>query len=223
MNDFMQPIIFNPTSAKERDKLLKFVAKLERERGKERMENGTRQPFPYGDIDAAIAYYRDNVKDGGRFGRTFEVMVRYYLTGRIEPVHPQGAGDVRFGRNSCEVKSSAGTLTPYIYTSPEDVQALYDSDCTTLARARYIIYAPFPETVNLQTVGVVRVYTQTRFLQAAEKSGNLVIRSKQGLFGLGLKQFYQSNRQTEKWLDALDSVPSISLNDFFTRYTSKEG
>lgn len=219
----MEPIIFNPVDKNEREKVLKFLARLESERGKEHLASGQRQPFPYGNIDAAIAYYRDNVKDGGRYGRTLEVMVRYYLTGRIEPVHPQGAGDVCFGGNSCEVKSAAGTLTPYIYTSPEDVQALYSNkNVLTMSRAKYVIYAPFPETVSLQNVGIVRVYTQIRFLQAAEKCGNLTIRSKQGLFGLGLKQFYQSNKQTERWLDALDDVPSVSLNDFFTRYANKE-
>lgn len=218
----MDTIIFNPTSAEEREKMLKFIARLESERGKERLASGQRQPFPYADIYAAIDYYTNNTKDGGRHGRALEVMVRYYLTGRIEPVHPQGAGDVCYGGYSCEVKSSAGTLTPYAYSTPEDVQALYNSDVPTMARARYIVYAPFPETVSLQTVGIVRVYTQTRFFQAAEKCGNLTIRSKQGLFGLGLKQFYQSNKQTERWLDALDDVPSISLNEFFTRYAKKE-
>ena len=92
-----------------------------------------------------------------------------------------------------------------------------------MSRAKYVIYAPFPETVSLQNVGIVRVYTQFRFLQAAEMCGNLTIRNKQGLFGLGLKQFYQSNKQTERWRDALDSVPSISLTDFFNRYSKEEG
>ena len=217
-----EPIIINPVSTQEREKILRFLAKLESERGKERAKNGQRQPFPYGNIDAAIAYYINNTKDGGRHGRALEVMVRYYLTGRIEPVHPQGAGDVCYGGYSCEVKSSAGTLTPYAYSTPEDVRALYNSDVPTMARARYIVYAPFPEMVSLQTIGIIRVYTQARFLQAAEKCDNLTIRSKQGLFGLGLKQFYQSNKQTERWLDALDDVPSISLNEFFTRYAKKE-
>lgn len=217
------PIIFNPMNTVERDKLLKFIAKLEHERGQERLASGQRQPFPYNSIDAAIAYYTGNNRDGGRFGRALEVMVRYYLTGRIEPVHPQGAGDVYFGGYSCEVKSSAGTLTPYMYSTPEDVQALYNSDVPTMARARYIVYTPFPETISLQNVGIVRVYTQRRFLQAAEMCGNLIIRNKQGLFGLGLKQFYQSNKQTERWLDALDDVPSVSLDEFFTRYVKKEG
>lgn len=215
-------IIFNPISKKERDTILKCIAKIESARGKERAKNGERQPFPYNDIDAAVLYYTQNLKDGGRYGRALEVMVRYYLTGKIEPVHPQGAGDVRYGGNTLEVKSSAGTLTPYVYQSPEDVQALYNDDSiATMARARYVIYTPFPETVSLQTVGIVRVYTQFQFLKAAEKCGNLTIRSKQGLFGLGLKQFYQSNRQTERWLDALDSVPSVTLNDFFNRYSSR--
>lgn len=216
-----EPIIFNPANSQERDKLLRFIAKMESQRGKEQLENGSRQPFPYGDIDAAIAYYRDNIKDGGRFGRSYEVMVRYYLTGRIEPVHPQGAGDVSWGKSTCEVKSSAGTLTPYIYASPDDIKTLYDSNTLTLARARYIIYSPFPETVNLLSVGASRVYTQRRFLQAAEQSNNLVIRSKSGLYGLGLKQFYQSNRQVERWLDALDAVPSVSLADFSARYNQE--
>lgn len=221
--DNITPIIFNPIDAVEREKVLKFLTALEHERGQERLKNGQRQPFPYNDVEQAVLYYTANEKDGGRYGRALEVMVRYYLTGRVEPVHPQGAGDVRFGGYSCEVKSSAGTLTPYVYSTPEDVQALYnDSNISTMSRARYVIYVPFPETVSLQNVGIIRVYTQLRFLQAAEKCGNLTIRSKQGLFGLGLKQFYQSNKQTERWLDALDDVPSISLTDFFNRY-SKEG
>ena len=214
-------IIFNPIDAKERDTILKCIAKIEAARGKERAEKGQRQPFPYNDIEKAISYYVTNEKDGGRYGRALEVMARYYLTGRVEPVHPQGAGDVRFNGYTLEVKSSAGTLTPYIYSSPDDVQALYNADCPTMARARYVIYAPFPEMVSLQTIGIVRVYTQRRFLQAAEASDNLVIRSKNGYYGLGLKQFYQSNKQTEKWLDALDSVPSISLTDFFNRYSDR--
>lgn len=220
--DVMQPIVFNPVDAKERDLLLKYIARLESMRGKERAENGTRAPFPYNSVEDAVLYYTANEKDGGRYGRALEVLARYYLTGKVEPVHPQGASDIRYGGYSLEVKSSAGTLTPYIYRSEDDVKALYSDDSiSTMARARYVIYTPFPDMVNLQNVDIVRVYTQKRFLQAAEASGNLVIRAKQGLYGLGLKQFYQSNKQTEKWLDALDSVPSVTLNDFFNRYASR--
>ncbi len=219
----MQPIIFNPVDAKEREMLLKYIARLESMRGKERAEKGVRPPFPR-NIDDAVLYYTANESDGGRYGRAFEVLARYYLTGKVEPVHPQGCSDIRYGGYSLEVKSSAGTLTPYIYTSPDDIKTLYNDDSiSTIARAKYIIYTPFPENISLQNIGIVRVYTQKRFLQAAEMSGNLVIRAKQGLYGLGLKQFYQSNRQTEKWLDALDGVPSVSVADFFNRYADKEG
>lgn len=214
-------IIFNPISEKERDTVLKCIAKIESARGKERAENGTRAPFPYGDIEKAVLYYTENEKDGGRYGRALEVMARYYLTGRVEPVHPQGTSDVRYGGNAIEVKSSAGTLTPYIYSTPDGVQALYDSSLPTMARARYILYAPFPNIVTLDNIGIQRVYTQTRFMQAAAAANMLIIRSKSGLYGAGLRQFYQSGKQTDKWLDALDSVPSVTLNDFFNRYSSR--
>lgn len=218
-----EPIIFNPTSEKERDKMLKFIARLESERGQERLKNGQRQPFPYGDIGAAIAYYTGNDRDGGRYGRALEVLARWYLIGKIEPVHPQGVSDIRYGGNSIEVKSSAGTLTPYIYGTPEDVQALYNGSIPVMARSRYVLYSPYPELVNTQNIGIQRIYTQCRFLQAAESAGMLIVRSKGGLYGAGLRQFYQSNKQTDKWLQALDDVPSISVNDFFNRYASKEG
>lgn len=217
------PIVFNPTSSIERDKILRFIAKLERERGKERRENGTRQPFPYGDIDAAVLYYTCNEKDGGRYGRALEVLARWYLTGKVEPVHPQGVSDIRYGNQSIEVKSSAGTLTPYIYSTSEDVQVLYNANCPTMARARYVLYSPYPELVTAQSIGIQRIYTQCRFMQAAEAAGMLIVRSKGGLYGAGLRQFYQSNKQTDRWLQALDDVPSISVNDFFNRYASKEG
>jgi hypothetical protein len=219
----LQPIIFNPVDTKERDKLLKFIAKLESERGQERLENGSRQPFPYNDVEKAVLYYTANEKDGGRFGRALEVLARYYLTGKVEPVHPQGVSDIRYGGHAVEVKSSAGTLTPYIYSTPEDVQALYNASCPTMARARYILYSPYPDIVNLHNIGIQRIYTQCRFMQAAESAGMLIIRSKQGLYGAGLRQFYQSNKQTDRWLQALDDVPSISVNDFFNRYAGKEG
>ena len=217
------PIIFNPASSIERDKILRFIARLERERGKERLENGSRQPFPYGDIDSAVLYYTQNLKDGGRYGRALEVLARWYLTGKVEPVHPQGVSDIRYGGHAVEVKSSAGTLTPYIYASPDDVQTLYNGSIPVMARSRYVLYSPYPELVNRQNIGIQRIYTQCRFMQAAESAGMLIIRSKQGLFGAGLRQFYQSNKQTDRWLQALDDVPSISVNDFFNRYASKEG
>lgn len=219
---YNEPIIFNPCDEKEREKVLKFLAKLENERGKEQLASGQRQPFPYGNLDAAIAYYTGNDRDGGRYGRALEVLARWYLTGKIEPVHPQGVSDIRFNGYPVEVKSSAGTLTPYMYASADDVQALYNASCPTMARARYVLYSPYPELVTAENIGVQRVYTQTRFMQAAETAGMLIVRAKKGLYGAGLRQFYQSAKQTERWLDALDAVPSISLTDFFNRY-SKEG
>lgn len=217
-----EPIIFNPTDAVEREKMLKFIARLESERGQERLASGQRQPFPYDSIEKAVLYYTANEKDGGRYGRALEVLARWYLTGKIEPVHPQGVSDIRYGGNSIEVKSSAGTLTPYIYSTSEDVQALYNASCPTMARARYVLYSPYPELVTAENIGIQRLYTQCRFMQAAAAAGMLIVRSKQGLYGAALKQFYQSNKQTGKWLDALDDVPSVSLNDFFTRYANKE-
>lgn len=219
---YYDPIIFNPMNTAERDKLLKFIAKLEHERGQERLANGQRQPFPYGDIDAAVLYYTCNEKDGGRYGRALEVLARYYLTGKVEPVHPQGVSDIRYGGQAVEVKSSAGTLTPYMYASADDVQALYNASCPTMARARYVLYSPYPELVTAENIGIQRVYTQTRFMQAAESASMLIVRAKKGLYGAGLRQFYQSAKQTERWLDALDAVPSVSLNEFFTRYAKKE-
>ena len=217
-----KPIIIHPIDQKEREKVLRFLAKLESERGKERLASGKRQPFPYGDLDAAVAYYTGNDRDGGRYGRALEVLARWYLTGKIEPVHPQGVSDIRFNGYSVEVKSSAGTLTSYMYASADDVQALYNASCPTMARARYVLYSPYPELVTAENIGVQRLYTQCRFMQAAAAAGMLIVRSKQGLYGAALKQFYQSNKQTGKWLDALDDVPSVSLNDFFTRYANKE-
>lgn len=215
-------IIFNPCNEQEREKVLKFLAKLEHERGQERLASGQRQPFPYNNLDAAIAYYVGNERDGGRYGRALEVLARYYLTGKVEPVHPQGVSDIRFSGYSVEVKSSAGTLTPYMYASADDVQALYNASCPTMARARYVLYSPYPELVTVENIGIQRIYTQTRFMQAAAAAGMLIVRSKQGLYGAALKQFYQSNKQTGKWLDALADVPSVSLNEFFTRYANKE-
>ena len=217
-----EPIIINPVSTQEREKILRFLAKLESERGKERLASGQRQPFPYGDLDAAIAYYTGNDRDGGRYGRALEVIARYYLTGKVEPVHPQGVSDIRYGGQAIEVKSSAGTLTPYIYRTSEDVQALYNDSIPVMARSRYVLYSPYPELVTAENIGVQRVYTQTRFMQAAETAGMLIVRAKKGLYGAGLRQFYQSAKQTGRWLDALDDVPSISLNEFFTRYAKKE-
>lgn len=217
------PIVFNPASSIERDKILRFIAKLESQRGKERLENGSRQPFPYDSIEKAVLYYTENKKDGGRFGRALEVLARWYLTGRIEPVHPQGASDIRYGNQPIEVKSSAGTLTPYIYSTSEDVQALYNGSIPVMARSRYVLYSPYPELVNLHNIGIQRIYTQCQFLRAASVAGMLIIRSKGGLYGAGLRQFYQSNKQTDKWLQALDDVPSVSVNDFFNRYAKQEG
>ena len=217
------PIIFNPASSAEREKVLRFLAKIEHERGQERLASGQRQPFPYGNIEKAIAYYVTNEKDGGRYGRALEVLARYYLTGKVEPVHPQGVSDIRYGGQAVEVKSSAGTLTPYMYASADDVQALYNASCPTMARARYVLYSPYPELVTEENIGIQRLYTQRRFMQAAESAGMLIVRAKNGLYGAGLRQFYQSMKQTERWLDALDAVPSVSLNEFFTRYAKKEG
>ena len=216
------PIIFNPVSLAERDKVLRLLDKIERERGQERLASGQRQPFPYGDIQKAVLYYTANEKDGGRYGRAFEVLARYYLTGKIEPIHPQGVSDIRYGEQAIEVKSSAGTLTPYMYARPEDVQALYNASCPTMARARYVLYSPYPELVSMENIGIQRLYTQCRFMQAAESADMLIVRAKKGLYGAGLRQFYQSAKQTERWLDALDNVPSISLHEFLMRY-KKEG
>lgn len=217
------PIIFNPVSSAEREKVLQFLAKIEHKRGQERLASGQRQPFPYDSIEKAVLYYTVNEKDGGRYGRALEVLARWYLTGKVEPVHPQGVSDIRFNGYPIEVKSSAGTLTPYIYASVDDVQALYNASCPTMARARYVLYSPYPELVTVKNIGIQRLYTQRRFMQAAESAGMLIVRSKAGLYGAALRQFYQSGKQTARWLDALDDVPSVSLNEFFTRYVKKEG
>lgn len=159
--------------------------------------------------------YAENLADTGGRGRAAEVLVREYLTGEVQRVHPLGVTDVIFSRRSIEVKTRAGWLVnPY---TEDKERALLDwrEKSRIMRGAQYIAYSPFEilagsDKNSMQNFfKVFKVSDFRRFI-----TPYIQVRGKAGLYGIAIQQFYQSAKKTARFLDSFDSTPGWSLKEF---------
>lgn len=199
-------------------RILEFIAHDEHRRAKEEEREGTRLVFNSTSASAGANSYETNVIDKGRYGRGYEVRVREYLTGNVERVHAQGDTDIRYKHRAIECKSSACWLVNPLFDSAESLQAFLDSTATPMKGATYICYAPITKDENgipFENVeNISYVLTQREFLKTMRKAGALQVKKRNGLFGLAVKQFYQSKKAEQALFDALDDSDYMTLADF---------
>lgn len=199
-------------------RILKFIAHDEHRKAKEEEREGTRLVFDSTSASAGANSYETNVIDKGRYGRGYEVRVREYLTGSVERVHAQGDTDIRYQRRAIECKSSACWLVNPLFDSEESLQAFLDSTPVPMKGATYICYAPITKDENgipFENVeNISYVLTQREFLKTMKKANVLQIKKRNGLFGLAVKQFYQSKKAEQMLFDALDESDYMTLADF---------
>ena len=216
MNSYI--ITYECANSAQYKRILEFIAHDEHRQAKEEEREGTRLVFDSTSASAGANSYETNVIDKGRYGRGYEVRVREYLTGNVERVHAQGDTDIRYKRRAIECKSSACWLVNPLFDSAESLQAFLDSTATPIKGATYICYAPITKTAegvpfeNVENISYV--LTQREFLRTMRKAGALQIKKRNGLFGLAIKQFYQSRKAEQALFDALDESDYMTLSDF---------
>lgn len=199
-------------------RIMDYIAHDEHKRAKEEEREGTRLVVDMTSADTAAACYESNVIDKGRYGRGYEVRVRQYLTGKVERVHAQGDTDIRHARRSIEVKSSACWLLSPVFDSEESLQGYLKSTSRPITKATYIVYAPVTKDAQGNSFERVEnisyVFTQKNFLQCLQNAGMLQVKKRKNLYGLAIKQFYQSAKSEQKMFDALDAGDSMTLAEF---------
>ncbi len=199
-------------------RIMDYIAHDEHKRAKEEEREGTRLVIDTTNANTAARGYEENIIDKGRYGRGYEVRVREYLTGRTERVHAQGDTDIRFAHRSIEVKSSACWLLNPVFDSPESLQKYLDDTARPITRATYIIYAPITKDEEgrpfERVENISYVFTQKTFLQCLQNANMLQIKKRKNLFGLAVKQFYQSRKAEQMLFDALDASDYITLAEF---------
>lgn len=199
-------------------RILEFIAHDEHRTAQEQEREGTRLVFNSTSAQTGATSYETNVIDKGRFGRGYEVRVREYLTGKIERVHAQGDTDVRYKHRAIECKSSACWLVNPLFDSAESLQAFLNSTATPVKGATYVCYAPVTKDENgipFENVeNISYVMTQREFLRTMQKANALQVKKRNGLFGLAVKQFYQSRKAEQALFDALDESNYMTLDQF---------
>ena len=199
-------------------RIMDYIAHDEHKRAQEEEREGTRLVVDMTSANTAAASYEANTIDKGRYGRGYEVRVREYLTGKIERVHAQGNTDIRHARRAIEVKSSACWLLNPVFDSEESLLGYLKSTSRPITRATYIIYAPITKNEDGQPFERVEnisyVFTQKNFLACLQDAGMLQIKKRKSLYGLAIKQFYQSAKSEQKMFDALDAGDYMTLAEF---------
>lgn len=199
-------------------RIMDFIAHDEHKRAKEEEREGTRLVIDTTTANTAARGYEANTIDKGRYGRGYEVRVREYLTGKVERVHAQGDTDIKHARRSIEVKSSACWLLNPVFDSEQSLLGYLKSTSRPITRATYIVYAPITKNDNGEPYEHVEnisyVFTQKNFLQCLQNAGMLQIKKRNNLYGLAIKQFYQSRKSEQKLFDALDAGEYITLAEF---------
>lgn len=199
-------------------RIMDYIAHDEHKQAQAEEREGTRLVVDKTSAATAAACYEANTIDAGRYGRGYEVRVRQYLTGKVERVHAQGDTDIRYARRSIEVKSSACWLLNPVFDSPESLQRYLDGTSRPITRATYIIYAPITKNEDGQPFERVEnisyVFTQKNFLACLQNAGMLQIKKRKNLYGLAIKQFYQSAKSEQKMFNALDAGDYMTLAEF---------
>lgn len=199
-------------------RIMDYIAHDEHKRAREEEREGTRLVIDMTSANTAAASYEANTIDKGRYGRGYEVRVREYLTGKVERVHAQGDTDIRHARRSIEVKSSACWLLNPVFDSEESLLGYLKSTSRPITNAVYIVYAPITKNKNGEPFEHVEnisyVFTQKNFLACLRHAGMLQIKKRKSLYGLAIKQFYQSAKSEQKMFDALDAGDYMTLAEF---------
>ena len=133
-------------------------------------------------------------------------------------MHAQGDTDIRFARRAIECKTSACWLVNPVFNSEEALQAYLASTPTPMRGATYICYAPITKNkdgIPFENVeNISYVLTQREFLRTMEKANALQVKKRNGLFGLAVRQFYQSRKAEQMLFDALDASDYMTLAEF---------
>lgn len=201
-------------------RIMDYIAHDEHRTAQEQEREGTRLVFNATNAKTGANSYEANVIDKGRYGRGYEVRVREFLTGKIERVHAQGDTDIRYKRRAVECKSSACWLVNPLFDSMESLQAYLDNTSRPMKGATYICYAPITKDENgipFENVeNISYVLTQREFLRTMKEANVLQVKKRNGLFGLAVKQFYQSKKAEQALFDALDASNYMTLQQFKT-------
>lgn len=198
-------------------KIMRYIEKTEHALAQQAGREGTRLAVDKSTAETAATCYETNSADVGGAGRGWEVRVRAFLTGRVERCHAQGQTDVTASRRSIEVKTRAGWLVNPCFDSKEAAERYMQSTSRPMIGAQYVIYAPETQDASGQPLDVASacyVLTQKAFLQAAEEAGVIQYKQRNGLWGVAIAQFYQSNKKTNIWLDKLEEYNCYTLFQF---------
>ena len=198
-------------------KIMRYIEKIEHALAQQAGREGTRLAVDKSTAETAATCYETNSADVGGAGRGWEVRVRAYLTGNVERCHAQGQTDVTASRRSIEVKTRAGWLVNPCFDSKETAEEYMRTTSRPMVGAQYVIYAPETQDANGQPLDVASacyVLTQRQFLRAAEEAGVIQYKQRNGLWGVAIAQFYQSNKKTNIWLDKLEEYNCYTLSQF---------
>lgn len=199
-------------------RIMDYIAHDEHKLAQAEEREGTRLVIDKTSAASAAACYEGNTIDAGRYGRGYEVRVRQFLTGNVERVHAQGDTDIRYKRRAIECKSSACWLVNPLFNTAESLQQYLASTPTPMKGATYICYAPITKDQNgipFENVeNISYVLTQREFLRTMKEANMLQVKKRNGLFGLAIRQFYQSRKAEQKLFDALDASNYMTLQQF---------
>lgn len=194
--------------------LVQAAMKVEKLEAREASERGERLSVDTSDGEKAAACYRRNVKDTGRNGRAFEVLVREYILGTVERVHPLGVSDISAKCGAIECKSGRGWIVNPVFDTAEEALCYYYKNRLPMNKARYIVYTPYAE----YGINGARVYTQRTFLDILEKCGLITAKkSSRGAYGIAIQVFSNSAKKEAAFLDALDA-DGETLDSFITSH-----
>jgi hypothetical protein len=198
-------------------RIMRYIEKTEHALAQQAEREGTRLAVDKSTADTAATCYESNSADVGGAGRGWEVRVRAYLTGNVERCHAQGQTDVTASRRSIEVKTRAGWLVNPCFNSKETAEEYMRTTSRPMMGAQYVVYAPETQDASGQPLDVASacyVLTQRQFLRAAEEAGVIQYKQRNGLWGVAIAQFYQSQRKTNLWLDKLEEYNCYTLSQF---------
>lgn len=198
-------------------RIMRYIEKTEHALARQAEREGTRLAVDKSSADTAAMAYENNSADVGGAGRGWEVRVRAYLTGNVERCHAQGQTDIAASRRSIEVKTRAGWLVNPCFDSKETAEEYMRTTSRPMVGAQYVVYAPETQDASGQPLDVASacyVLTQRQFLRAAEEAGVIQYKQRNGLWGVAIAQFYQSQRKTNLWLDKLEEYNCYTLPQF---------
>ena len=215
MNSYI--ITYECADSAQYRRIMRYIEKTEHALAQRAEREGTRLTVDKSTAETAATAYESNSADVGGAGRGWEVRVRAYLTGNVERCHAQGQTDIAASRRSIEVKTRAGWLVNPCFNSKETAEEYMRTTSRPMVGAQYVVYAPETQDASGQPLDVASacyVLTQRQFLRAAEEAGVIQYKQRNGLWGVAIAQFYQSQKKTNLWLDKLEEYNCYTLSQF---------